>query len=210
MSRWTEGRVSKSSTWVTSLILAVLIVVAGIIYSSVAICSSKGRGRFQSSVDEADRTIPTVDPRPTLADTTHVNAVLQQWSAGQQEDAVLAFLRLAEEQPADASYRLFDCSEQQFVSLPEAERDQLREKMLARFKVVRAFARELDRRAKEALAANDYPRAERLLAGLKRWGAANTGPEVARLTDLVGKALETLADDGLAKLDAARASPERQ
>jgi hypothetical protein len=30
------------------------------------------------------------------------------------------------------------------------------------------------------------------------------------LTDLVGKALEKLADDGLAKLDAARASPERQ
>jgi hypothetical protein len=195
---------------VTSLILAVLIVVAGIIYSSVAICSSKGRGRFQSSVDEADRAIPTVDPRPTLADTTHVNDVLQQWSTGREDEAVLSFLQFAQTHSSDASYRFFNCSEKQFVALPEAERDQLLEKMLAKFKVVRKFARELDRRAKEALAANDYPTAERLLAGLKRWGAANTGPEVARLTDLVGKALEKLADDGLAKLDAARASPERQ
>jgi predicted aspartyl protease len=161
---------------------------------------------FRKKAEQSTQTETSTAPQGP----THVNAVLQQWSAGQQEDAVRAFLRLAEMQPADAGYRLFDCSEQQFVSLPEAERDQLREKMLARIKVARAFARELDRRAKEALAANDYPTAERLLAGLKRWGAANTGPEVARLTDLVGKALEKLADDGLAKLDAARASPERQ
>lgn len=152
------------------------------------------------------KTEASADPQEPI----HINDILQQWSAGREEEAVRSFLRLAQTQPSAASYRFFDCSEQQFVSLPEAERDQLREKMLAKFKVVRKFARELDRRAKEALAADDFPTAERLLINMKRLGAANTGPEVALLTGLVGKAIQTLADDGLTELDKARASLKRQ
>jgi len=36
------------------------------------------------------------------------------------------------------------------------------------------------------------------------------GLKVALLTDLIGKAIQTLADDGLADLDKARASLKRQ
>lgn len=201
MSHRIEGKVPKGFVWVTVVLLA---VAAGVLYFS------GGQGRFQTSVDKADQSSRAVDPPAPPTNTAHINNVLQQWSTGREEEAVRSFLRLARTQPSDASYRFFDRSEQQFVSLPEAERDQLQEKMLAKFKVVRKFVRELDRRAKGALAADDFPTAERLLVSMKRLGAANTGAEVTLLAELVGKMIQTLADDGLTQLDKARAGLERQ
>lgn len=201
MSHRTETRVPRALLWATAVVLA---GIGGVSYFSGE------QSTPEVGVDEVDRTAHAVDPAGTPAGTAHVNDVLHQWSTGQEDEAVRAFLRLGQMPPTDASYRLFDLSERQFVALPEVERDQLQQRMLAKFKVVRAFARDLDRRANEALASDDLPMAEKLLLSMKRLGKANTGPEVAHLTNLVGKAIQKLADQGLTRLDKARASGKRQ
>lgn len=192
MSFWTKKRVS---TGFACLIVVVLVVVVGGLYYS------KGQAQVPANIDESDRSSHTPEQPLTSRTRIHISGILQQWSTGRQEEAVRDFLHLAETQPSAASYRPFDFSEEQFVSLPEAERDLMQEKILAKLKVLRKFARELDRRAKAALRTGDYTTAERLLVSMKRLGAANTGPEVTRVVELVGRAIESLADGELVQLD---------
>jgi hypothetical protein len=141
--------------------------------------------------DESHRLSSRVADQPETPSTAiGINDILEQWSADRKEYAVRRFLQLADTEPSTASYRLFDFSEEYFVSLPEAERDALQEKMLAKFRVLREFARELLRRAEAAVSAGDHATAERLLVNMKRLGAANTGPEVTLVADLVGRKIK--------------------
>ncbi len=136
-------------------------------------------------------------PRPAAPS---IGTVLDQWTAGRHEEALSTLMTISESYAAPACYRPFDITEPQFVALPQAEREALREKMLAGLVVLRKIARELDRRAREAAAAGDPERAAKLLEVMKRLGAANRGPEVTRLVDLVGQAIEKLAERGLSEL----------
>ena len=81
------------------------------------------------------------------------------------------------------------------------ERERVRENMIAKSTVMRDIARGIDLMAQEANAAGDWETAATMLRALKRFGAANRGPEVTKLIDLVGRAIEDLADRGLSRLN---------
>ncbi len=178
----------------------ILLAVAGFCVAvSVPACSSKPNARDDSAAR------PTAPSQPNEASVSasgapHIENVLDQWSAGRHEEAVRALLMLSESQAPPAAYRPFDLTERQFAELPQTDRDALREKMLARLDVLRELARELARRARQAAAQGHREEAERLLKVVKRLGAANRGPEVTLVVDLVGQAIERLADDELAEL----------
>ncbi len=129
-----------------------------------------------------------------------VNAVLDRWSAGYSDDAFESFLAIAEGDSAGSSLRVYDLTEEAFVSLTEDEQERLGGEMVARFVVVRRFTRDVVRYAGFAKGAGDVSRADRLLRATERFGEANTGVKVTLLADLVGKAVRERAKKGLAEL----------
>lgn len=182
-------------------------VLAGVVCLSVvgpfvALAVSCRASQDESALteDEPHRSSSGVELPTTPGIGVDINDILQQWSPGHPEEAVANFLQLYDEDAPASSYRPFDLSEQEFVSLPQTERDRLKQEMLARFGVLQKFKRELQSQAQAAVAAGDFATGKRLLLAMKRLGAANTGPQVTLLAGLVGKAIEALADRELDKL----------
>ena len=104
---------------------------------------------------------------------------------------------------ADApAYRPFTLTEEEAIALPRAEREALTKEALDTLRIMRHLGRELHHRAKEAHRNGDDAQAARLLGAMKRLGQANRGPEVMHIVDLVGKAIEQLADKALFELTA--------
>jgi hypothetical protein len=140
-----------------------------------------------------------------------IEAILDQWSAGQREEAIQALLALYDSQAAEVCYRPCSMSEQEFVAQWGEKGavwgEAFRQKLAAQLGVLRQIARELERRAKEAAAAGDLAAATRLLETLKRVGAANRAPGLVLIAGLVGEKLEEVADAGLAELNKPAAEP---
>lgn len=136
-------------------------------------CSRDARSDTSSGAGEAH---PRGDGTSATAPTAvGMSEVLRHWSAGAPDDAVQVLLDLADTQADAVRYRPFNISEHQFVALPPAERDALREKMLTTLDVMRDLARELDRRAREAHRVGESASAARHLLAMKRLGEANRG-----------------------------------
>lgn len=184
------------------------LVCLSVVGAFVALAVSSCRGtqnEFGLTEDESRLSSSGVELPTTPGIGVDINDILQQWSAGHPDEAVANFLQLYDEDAPDSSYRPFDLSEHQFVLLPAGERDPLKQEMLAKFAILQKFSRELQSQAKAAVAAGDYARAKRLLLAMKQLGQANTGPEVTLLANLVGTAIEALANQELAELDDAEA-----
>ncbi len=126
--------------------------------------------------------------------------MLRAGAEGQLDPAVELLLQLVAGRADAAAYRPFRLSEQQFVALAPAEREALRDQMLTTLDGMRAVARELERRARDAHLAGDSAGAARHLHAMKQLGAANREPEVPQLVDLVGKTIAERADAVLSEL----------
>lgn len=109
-------------------------------------------------------------------------------------------LVLCESDARISALRPYVMSERQFVTLPETQRESLRMRMAERMIVMRDVGREAIGRGQAAAATGKLSEARRLLRAVKRLGAANRGPQVTLVADLVGKALEDRADIALAEL----------
>jgi hypothetical protein len=142
--------------------------------------------------------MPPADSAPVSHD---IDDILDLYSAGEHDAAVRMLLELAESRATSDRYRPFNFTEKEFIALPQAERDALSEKMVATTEIMRQLARELTQRALMASKSGEFTKSAELLMSAKRLGAANQGPEVTLLLDLVGEAIETLADRRLAELD---------
>jgi len=153
--------------------------------------TSPSREEARTAANEVSATAPA---------SVGISEVLRYWSNGMTDHAVQLLLELADSRADAASYRPFRISEQQFVALAPAEREALRDQMLTTLDSMRALARELDRRAREADRAGDFAGAAKHLDAMKRLGAANREPEVPQLVDLVGKAIMERADQVLSEL----------
>ncbi len=138
-----------------------------------------------------------------------INDVLDRWSAGQREEAIVALLAMYDSHASAAAYRPFDFTEAQFVALPPADRDSLRERMLTRIEVLRqGVVKEMEKRGREEIVAGRFDEAERTFLTMKQLGAANRSPDVTLLMGLVGKRIEEIADTGRADLARARAGSQ--
>lgn len=119
-------------------------------------------------------------------------------------------LRLAEEDGESSRYRPTEFSEKQFVDqylrLPEQEREFMRLSLARRCEDLHKIAREIDRRAKAALAAGDYGTAERFYNCLRRVGTANVGPEseVTKIGNMTGRSMAARAVAGLSEIAVAK------
>ena len=142
--------------------------------------------------------IPPADSAPVSRD---INAVLDRYSAGEYDTSIRMLLELAQSGATPLSYRPFNLTEKEFIALPQAERDALGEKMVVRLKIMRELARELGQRALKASMPGESTKSAELLMAAKRLGGANQGPEVTLVVDLVGQAIENLADRHLSQLD---------
>lgn len=144
---------------------------------------------------------PATQATPTAsAPSVHVNAVLARWADQHHEEAIALLVELCASNADDSALRAYDMSEREFISLPEAQREFLRMRMAERMSVMGAVGREAIGRGQAAAATGKLSEARRLLRAVKRLGAANRGPQVTLVADLVGQALEDRADIALAEL----------
>jgi len=128
------------------------------------------------------------------AEPTPIARILDDYAAGRRDEAVAAVLKLYDAQAEDRAWRPYVLSEREFVALPEKERTRLQKEMIDRSATIRGLGKELHQRAVEAAQRGDSELAARLVGALGRFGQANQGDSVTKLMDLVGKALEELAE----------------
>lgn len=134
-----------------------------------------------------DVPVPGLQPDP-------IEGVLQQWAEGGRDEAVACFLEMTDQVDSPVKkYRLYDFSEAHFVSLPVDRRERLQEEMMAKLRLLREFARELDHRRKEARDAGDTAGEQRVTSALMKLASANTGPDVPKVVELVGRAIQAVA-----------------
>jgi hypothetical protein len=132
-----------------------------------------------------------------------VLTIIDKWSAGQKAVARNEFLRLYEQssvQGSTSSFKVFTLSEDQFMALPEAQRGAEQQSLVALSQRVREFAVDLKNLADESVAANKASMARTVLLAMRKLGTDNSGPEITKIGQLTGQAIQQLADQELAKL----------
>ena len=185
----------KSATKVLALVGVLIVAGLGFLLLRTWPQSQQGHSGAENHATQASSA-----SSPTIAGHD-INDVLALMSDKRQEQAIELFLELVDSDPPPSVLRPVQLSEDQFIRLPRAERERLQEELLATFDQVRALAKEIERRAQDSLAREDRPRAKRLLEGLRQFGAANIGPEVTKLAELVGQAMVNLAEQGLSAIN---------
>lgn len=145
---------------------------------------------------------PATAASQAAATSATIQEVLRQWSAGKQDDAIRTFLELYDSRAPVGRLRPFHMTEQQFVELSPETISILNKEMPTTFQLLGQIAREVERRAKNAISEGNVAAAERLYRALEFLGAANRGPEVTLLADAVGKGIDRRAKAGLAALRA--------
>lgn len=165
---------------------------------------------FQSAQDEAGPVGEVQDnvanaEMPTIASSGYdINDILQQWSSGQEDEAIEKFLQLYDDKAPQSKYRPFDISELRFAVKSGAVRKKMQLEMEARFIILKKFNQNMQSQAKAAIAAGDNAKARQILLALKQLGQANTGTKVTLLAGLFGKMIESQADKELAVLGEAQ------
>lgn len=149
-------------------------------------------------------------PAPAPAEATaaadspsDIREVLDLLRAGRNDDAVHALLRLCDSGAPEQAYRPHHMKETDFVMMSPQRREATTQHLLPDYDALRDLARELDRRAQQALAHGDKVTARRLYLAMRQLGFANVGGDTTLLANAVGKAILRQA---LARLDELEAS----
>lgn len=132
----------------------------------------------------------------TLPDMT---AALQLFGVA-EESALRSIVELAESPEHEKRLRLCDMSEQEWVAHWGGEWERQRDILTRRLTHLRFLARQLVDRAIYLNSAGEQEKAVKILTTVKRLGAANRGPGVPLVCDIVGKAIEELVDKNLAAI----------
>ncbi len=114
------------------------------------------------------------------------------WDKGKHDaalEALGAWARLGDPPPLVEAM-----SEREFTSLAPDRRQQVLSKVMRQQRAMREMAREIDRRARAALAAGDRATARSLAHTLKALATAHQGEHVLEITNLVGQAIQQVAD----------------
>ncbi len=85
-------------------------------------------------------------------------------------------------------------SERAFASLAPDRREQVRSKVMRQQRAMRNLAREVDRRARAALAAGDRATARSMAHMIKTLATTHQGERVLKITHLTSQAIEQVAD----------------
>ena len=178
----------------------VLFAFCGLLVLVGAVSCSRGSAVGANSAPGPQAASQPAGASGSNATALDINTVADKWIAGKHDEAIELLLRLGRSSCAPACYRPYQLSEKQFIALPKAEQDSLREEMMARMRVVIAVALEVEARAKKSLANGDVAGAEKLFRAIKQLGASNRGPEVTQLANFSCKGIEERGDAGLAEV----------
>lgn len=126
-----------------------------------------------------------------------MTAALQLFGVA-EESALLSIVQLAESPDHEKRLRLCDMSEEEWIAHWGSDWERQGGVLARRLTHLRFLANQLVDRAIYLKSAGEQEKAVIALTVVKRLGAANRGPGVPRICDIVGKAIEELADRNLA------------
>lgn len=182
---------------ILSLLVGLWVIIAGFGCSPSATATSSPplRPQIPSAVVQSPVSVPA---------PLDINRVVDQWVAGEREEAICALLELGESQSAPASYRLYARSE--LVGLPAAEEEAVGEKITGRARALWEITSEANRRAKQVAIMGEFSQAEKFFGTLRRLGTANRGrgSDLMLMVDQIGGTMEEVADAGFSELNRRR------
>lgn len=117
-----------------------------------------------------------------------------------EDSAISVILQLAESVEHEKRLRVCDLSEAEWIAQAGVHWESQRTELAGLLQDLRFLSNELVSRAAYANGAGDVRLARKYLNAAKRLGAANRGPGVPLVCDIVGKAIEELADKNLATM----------
>jgi hypothetical protein len=152
----------------------------------------KDAGSRSASASGRERSAPEPGggPQDETAGQLTVRRVLDKWTAGSQDAAVRQLVRMSDEPSIVGGDEVLDISEEQFVTMPRAEREAMHPRLIAASSDARALARCAWDQAKEDRQAGRPQEAERKLHAALRLGECLHGPGRTTLLQLTGKAIE--------------------
>lgn len=180
---------AKCQIMVAACCLSAITVSACTMHESVE-CEPCQCGTALSSLD-GNRRFDEVLPDMTAA--------LQLFGVA-EDSAIRVIIQLAESPEHDKLLRVCDMSEEQWVAHWGDDWQRQRDVLVRRLTDLRFLANQLVGRAAYLHGAGETDKAVKILNAVKRLGAANRGPGVPLVCDIVGKAIEELADKSLAAM----------
>ncbi len=117
-----------------------------------------------------------------------------------EESAIHVIIQLSEPPGHEKRLRVCDMSEEQWVAHWGDDWQRQRDVLVRRLTDLRFLANQLVGRAAYLKSAGETDKAVKILNAVKRLGAANQGPGVPKVCDIVGKAIENLAEKNLAAM----------
>jgi hypothetical protein len=133
--------------------------------------------------------------------TPAIAPVQAAWEKGDKSAAVARFAETDwRARPLFAPESPLGLSEQQFQSLPAAERTAKLEETLAQIGTLKKLAAAVMQAGLDAAAKQDFDHARKYFTSLKQCGEALDGPDSLLVVKLVGRAMKKNADAELAEL----------
>ncbi len=194
------------------------MIVAAMVLLPLASCAKK---------DQAPTKTPTKAPAPTGVPTTKSQAgaptaqspsqtgnstvttpgsqipeyfgeVLFSWNSGRKDDAVKQFLQMHwQDASVFQGIPTLMMSEEQFVALPQAQRDPISQQAQQLSATLRDMARAVISSGDAAAASGDAAGAKARFESVQQFGQALAAPEHLLIIQLVGKAVVKLAQEKL-------------
>jgi len=170
-----------------SAVMAVTILLAG--------CGKQNTpSGTASSTTNGQTSVPAVAAAPVA------QAAMSAWQQGDKAAAVSSFLAADwSSRPLFASNSLLSLTEDQFKALSEADR-QTRSGEIRQLDSMKQLAAAVAQAGRDAATKGDTAQAQKCFTALKQCGAALSSPDSLSLVQLVGKALNKMADTELAKI----------
>ena len=126
----------------------------------------------------------------------HFGEVLVAWNTGEKRQAIEQFLRVRWDDPAVfGGIPVLAMSEQQFVSLPPPQRDQVSQQAQEVSEILRDLARGLFATAEDLAASGDAAAARTYLETVQQFGQALAAPERLDVIQALGQAVTEVAQE---------------
>jgi len=154
----------------------------------------------ESSPPAASAELKAGEPALTEAPEkpVYLGEVLAAWNTGKKGEAVNKFLQLNWQEPSVLQgIPGLAMSEQEFASLPQAQRDQMSQRVQALAQNLRDIARAVVASTDNFIASGNSVGARARLDAVQQFGQVLAAPEHLQVIQLVGKAISGLAQEKL-------------
>jgi hypothetical protein len=144
---------------------------------------------------------PAKEPPGAASAAPVAQSAMSAWQQGDKSTAVSSFLAADwSARPLFNSDSTLSLTEAQFKSLSDAGRQAKSGEMMTQLDSLKQLAAAVAQAGRDAAAKGDTAQARKYFTSLKQCGAALSSPDCLSIVQLVGKALDKMADTELAKI----------